>query len=741
MICAGLRVRCAARHCRRWPRPTARHTAGRGRRGRRNDGARRERHAGGPGAGDGGIGLAPPRPGSSAGREHDAARAHPRRAARPRAGRAPTAAEEEQRAEDEAKGRKKRKRVFIGAGVTVGVVALIAVGYAVAQPDEEIEAQCVDEKTGVIVDDSNCAVPGVEQHLLRGRWASTRSSSAPAAGSTTTTTAAPARSASPSAGGTTTVPKDGTRVRTSSGSSTVTRGGLGVPRLHRGSVGGSAPAAASPDPAAWAAARAAAAERMERRTGTPRAGWHSTVTEQGLVYDAPGRGQGGVERPYWDESVHYVFSMDEILALEADVELLHSMCLRPSTTWSLTERFRDFALPEWSWEAVAASWRRSDPHVYGRFDLRYDGTGPAKLLEYNADTPTTLLEASILQWYWLKDVHPDDDQWNSLHEKLVERWASDRRRAAVDEVHFTWSSGDATGEDHVTVGYLQETAAEAGLDTVGLAIEDIGWDAALDRFVDLEEAPMNGVFKLYPWEWVLGDDFGKHVVRSLPETLWIEPLWKTLLSNKALLAVLWELYPGHPNLLPAYLDEPGLLTEYVRKPRLGREGANISIVAPGTEHRPAASTARRATSTSSSTRCPSSTASAPRWARGSSATPRPGLGIRETVGLVTDDGAAFVPPSVIPPTPAPRRLPLTTTAHRPRVLLPDRPRHRRDPALRRPRRAADAARLLRRRHHHPGQAQPDGPRGPAQLGAGHRGRHGQHGVHRGDGDLQLVRAR
>ena len=58
------------------------------------------------------------------------------------------------------------------------------------------------------------------------------------------------------------------------------------------------------------------------------------------------------------------------------------------------------------------------------------------------------------------------------------------------------------------------------------------------------------VYKLYPWEWVLGDDFGKHVIRSLPETTWIEPLWKTLLSNKALLAVLWEMYPGHPNLLP-----------------------------------------------------------------------------------------------------------------------------------------------------------------------------------------------
>ena len=165
---------------------------------------------------------------------------------------------------------------------------------------------------------------------------------------------------------------------------------------------------------------------MERRTGAPRAGWHKTVTEQGLVYDAPGRGQGGAERPYWDESVHYVFAMDEILALEADVELLHSMCLEAVDHVVTTERFRDFALPEWSWEAVAASWKRHDPHIYGRFDLRYDGRGPCKLLEYNADTPTTLLEASILQWYWLKDVHPDDDQWNSLHEKLVERWGDDR---------------------------------------------------------------------------------------------------------------------------------------------------------------------------------------------------------------------------------------------------------------------------------------------------------------------------
>lgn len=382
---------------------------------------------------------------------------------------------------------------------------------------------------------------------------------------------------------------------------------------------------------------------MQRHRGEPRPGWRDTVAGQGMVFGSPGRGADGVERPYWDESVHYSFAMDEILSLEADVEVLHSMCLEAVDHVVTTERFRDFAIPEYAWEEVAASWRRSDPHVYGRFDLRYDGSGPAQLLEYNADTPTTLLEASILQWHWLKDTHPGDDQWNSLHEKLVERWGELKARLPGDDLYFTWSGADASGEDHVTVGYLQETAAEAGLNTVGLAIEDIGWDAPLDRFVDLEEAAIPAVFKLYPWEWVVTDDFGRHVLRSLPGTLWIEPLWKSLLSNKALLAVLWEMFPGHPNLLPAFLDQPGLLTEYVRKPRLGREGANISIVAPGMEHETGGVYGEEGYVYQLFAPLPEFDGFRPAlgaWVVGDTAA---GLGIRETVGLVTDDGAAFVP--------------------------------------------------------------------------------------------------
>ncbi|MEU6560803.1 glutathionylspermidine synthase family protein [Nocardia nova] len=382
---------------------------------------------------------------------------------------------------------------------------------------------------------------------------------------------------------------------------------------------------------------------MRRMRNSQRTGWQQIIEDQGLVFGSPGRDADGALRPYWDESVHYEFDLDEILALEAQVEVLHSMCLHAVEQIVLTERFADFGLPDWSWEPIKKSWQRSDPYVYGRFDLRYDGRGPAKLLEYNADTPTSLLEAAIVQWHWLTDVYPGDDQWNSLHEKLVERWGEVLDQVPTNQLHFTWSSADGSGEDNVTTAYMQETAAEAGFDTIALPIEEIGFDTELGRFVDLAEAPIGSIFKLYPWEWALDDDFGKRVVDSIPETAWVEPLWKTLLSNKALLAVLWEMYPGHPNLLPAYIDDPHELTEYIRKPKLGREGANMTIVGAGMETSTGGVYGEEGFVYQMLDPLPDFDGLRPvlgAWIVGDSAA---GLGIRESPGLITDDGATFVP--------------------------------------------------------------------------------------------------
>src|SRR5437899_37320 len=92
------------------------------------------------------------------------------------------------------------------------------------------------------------------------------------------------------------------------------------------------------------------------------------------------------------------------------------------------------------------------------------------------------------------------------------------------------------------------------------------------------------LFKLYPWEWLLREAFASHLSPGLP--YWIEPPWRMILSNKSILPILWELFPNHPNLLPAF-REPAGLREWVKKPRFGREGQNVEVrTATGGEEQP-----------------------------------------------------------------------------------------------------------------------------------------------------------
>ncbi|WP_328449045.1 glutathionylspermidine synthase family protein [Streptomyces sp. NBC_00386] len=390
---------------------------------------------------------------------------------------------------------------------------------------------------------------------------------------------------------------------------------------------------------------------MERRTITPRPGWQQTVERQGLIYPLTRHPDDSL-RPYWDESAYYAFSLPEVEALEEVVEELHAMCLTAAGHIVERGRFADLGIDDPRVvAAVSEAWHRRGelPSVYGRFDLRYDGTGPAKLLEYNADTPTSLVEAAGPQWFWMEDRFPGADQWNSLHERLVAAW---KKQAALlppgSPLHFAHSAEDELGEDLMTVAYLKETAEQAGLDTDWISMEEIGWDPLSGRFVDNRLGFIRACFKLYPWEWLTTDAFGGHVLDTLDNgggtgtTLWIEPAWKMLLSNKAVLAVLWELYPDHPNLLPAYLDGPRELARtngYVAKPLLGREGAGVTI------HEPGAAPVVREEACCYQELAPLPSFDGNRVVLGAWVVEdeSAGLGIRESSGPITDEYARFLP--------------------------------------------------------------------------------------------------
>jgi glutathionylspermidine synthase len=314
---------------------------------------------------------------------------------------------------------------------------------------------------------------------------------------------------------------------------------------------------------------------MHRIAVPERPGWRARVAELGLVFGD----EGGA--PYWTDDACWMFTQAEIEALEAATAELHHMALEAAAAAIGRGDGRLGLTPAMAAMAEAA-WRAGDPYLYGRFDFAFDGTGPPKLLEYNADTPTSLIEAAVIQWDWMEAnrargaIDAQSDQFNGIEESLVAAWRGLGLHPALQgTLHL--AAFHASDEDRQTVAYLAAAATQAGLRPATLDIHDIGHRADLDLFVDVAGLPIEVLFKLYPWEHMAADAFAPVAARR--RALFVEPAWKLVLQSKAMLALLWEMFPGHPNLLPASfaddLDGP-----VVRKPFFSREGANVAVRHP-----------------------------------------------------------------------------------------------------------------------------------------------------------------
>ena len=293
---------------------------------------------------------------------------------------------------------------------------------------------------------------------------------------------------------------------------------------------------------------------------------------------------------YWDESAYYQLSLEQVeLGIEKPTEEIHQMCLAVvDAVVNDDQLMRKFCIPEQQWDFVRASWLNGDPSLYSRLDFAYSGSGHAKFYENNADTPTSVYETGFWQWLWLENnvdsgVLPRmSDQFNSLQEKLVNRFKDLQILTPGRQLHFACCRD--TDEDRGTVQYLEDCANAAGITTRFVFVEDIGRDEQ-GRLSDLDDQVITWMFKLYPWEFMFQEEYGALLSKS--NLRWLEPPWKSILSNKALLPMLWKMFPDHPNLLPAYFEDElhlaGDCDSLIKKPLFSREGANISVIKKGTE--------------------------------------------------------------------------------------------------------------------------------------------------------------
>lgn len=386
---------------------------------------------------------------------------------------------------------------------------------------------------------------------------------------------------------------------------------------------------------------------MQRRTLLPRPHWEARLREAGFTWYAPTPDH---PVPYWGEDGYYAFTPREMEGIRRDAQDLTAMVLEATGAAIESGRLAELGIPAFLHQAVRESWERDDPSVYMRLDLAHDGRGHARLLEVNAQTPTSLIEAAVSQWHWLEDrldareLPAGTTQWNTIHEGLGEQWVHLASARGVGEVHF---SAARNVEDIATVTYLRDLAGAAGIRGSFLAADEVGTSPEQPHLLDTWTLPIRHLMWLWPFEYAWESRDAAFLART--QTRFIEPLWKAVTGSKGLLAQLYQQYPDSGLLLPATLTPGALGPNVVRKPLYTREGQNVTL--PGQTATPGAY-GDLPTVEQAYTELPEFPAGdGPRypvlgvWVAGDEVC---GLGIREGRTRVTDNRATFAPHVVTP---------------------------------------------------------------------------------------------
>lgn len=283
-------------------------------------------------------------------------------------------------------------------------------------------------------------------------------------------------------------------------------------------------------------------------------------------------------------------TQDEAEAFYEATNELYNMYVVAAEYIINNDLFHELGIPFNLVDIIKSSWENDVHwHLYGRFDLAggIDGK-PIKLIEFNADTPTSLFETAIIQWAMLKFNNLNEAaQFNDVYEALVENFKRlitlEEDTSRFDEYYEGWkilfSSIAGSSEDENTTRLLEAAARDAGFECDFAFVDEVSFDDENGIFWNGQN--WEYWFKLIPWEMIAIDESDlaliiKNIIKN-QKAIILNPAYTLLFQSKGIMKILWDLYPNHPLLLESSF-EPLKGKKQVKKPFLAREGANVSII-------------------------------------------------------------------------------------------------------------------------------------------------------------------
>ncbi len=280
---------------------------------------------------------------------------------------------------------------------------------------------------------------------------------------------------------------------------------------------------------------------------------------------------------------------DEAEAYYEAANTLYDMFIAAGQHVIDNELFFELDIPFNLISQIKRSWDNDDLHLYGRFDFAggLDGL-PIKLIEFNADTPTSLFETAVVQWALLKANGMNEaSQFNTVYDAIQQNFR--RLITGLDDdtsdfsnqyqyQNILFSSMPELPEDERTVKFLQQIAADAGFQTDFAYMGDVSFSEEDGIFSS--DAKFDYWFKLFPWEDIALETDGitgilEDISRNQACTV-LNPAYTLLFQSKGIMKVLYELFPDSPYLLETRV-EPLQGKKQVSKTMFGREGANTVL--------------------------------------------------------------------------------------------------------------------------------------------------------------------
>lgn len=281
----------------------------------------------------------------------------------------------------------------------------------------------------------------------------------------------------------------------------------------------------------------------------------------------------GEEHQTWDETSAYLIEKDEVDSILDAVEPIVSMSYE-AVDFLLDGEWGTLGIPLPFFEFTRHSFDDQKPQLFTRYDFAYLGNGEVKLVGIDSDSPRNMMEASQAQrrWLWDKFASRAKDrevtQLNSIQEITEKAFEKVLEESETNLIHIARGT-DSRGEDWITSAFIKGIAKKVGWEVIDARMRDLRWDEQHQAWRDNKGNTIQNIYKHFPWDMLIRQKISKDMIinHNRFESLF-EPSWKLILSTRAVLPAMWDLYPESPILSPAFMDKdeslgPNIVTSTV----------------------------------------------------------------------------------------------------------------------------------------------------------------------------------